>query len=109
MSKAKQSEIEIQKANLRKWLKPGDTLHTVLDHVSQSGMSRDIRVVIITKDGEVLHPNYAVSTVLGYPRAKRGDGMRVGGGGMEPSRTHINGASDHDGFLRVLGGWRRSD
>lgn len=70
-------------ANLRKWIKPGDTVHTILDHVSSSGMSRDIRVVLIDKDGNTTHPNWAVQVLLGYPRAKRGDGMRVGGCGMD--------------------------
>ena len=63
-------------ANLRKWLKPGDTVHTILDHVSRSGMSRNIRVVLL-KDGEAFHPNYAVSVVLGMSRAKHGDGISL--------------------------------
>ena len=70
------------RANLRKWIKPGDTVHTLLEHVSRSGMSRTIRVVLL-KDGEALHPNYAVSTLLGYPCAKRGNGFNVGGCGMD--------------------------
>ena len=75
---------EVQEAfdTLRKMLKPGDTVHTILDNVSRSGMSRDIRVVVL-RDGEAMHPNYSVSVLLGYPRAKRGDGMRVGGCGMD--------------------------
>lgn len=67
---------------LRKWIKPGDTVHTILDHVSRSGMSRSIRVVLL-KDSEVLHPNHAVSVLLGYPRAKHGDGFTVNGCGMD--------------------------
>lgn len=71
---------------LRKWLKPGDTVYTVLDRVSRSGMSRDIRVVLLAcENGQAvdMHPNHAVACVLGYPRATRGDGMRVGGCGMD--------------------------
>lgn len=83
MTKHSKAEIEEQKDKLRKWLKPGDTVHTVLDHVSRSGMSRDIRLVIIGKDGTTLHPNYAAQVILGYPHAKRGDGLRVGGCGMD--------------------------
>jgi len=67
---------------LRKWIKPGDTVHTILDNVSRSGMSRTIRVVLL-QDSEALHPNHAVSTLLGYSRAKRGDGFVVGGCGMD--------------------------
>ncbi len=80
VSKAEKQEAFI---NLRKWIKPGDTVHTILDHVSRSGMSRTIRVILIDKDGDVSHPNYAISTLLGYPRAKRGDGFNVGGCGMD--------------------------
>ena len=82
MTNYSKTEIAEAKANLRKWIKPGDTVHTILDHVSSSGMSRDIRVVLL-RDGEATHPNYSVSVALGYPRAKRGDGMRVGGCGMD--------------------------
>ena len=82
MTKYTKSEQAEAFANLRKWLKPGDTVHTIVDNVSRSGMSRDIRVLIL-RDGEATHPNWAVSVLLGYPRAKRGDGMRVGGCGMD--------------------------
>ena len=33
-------------ARLREWLKPGDTVYTILEHVSSSGMSRAIRFVL---------------------------------------------------------------
>lgn len=81
---------------LREWIQPGDTVYTILDHVSKSGMSRDIRVVLLKADDQGrkgkgrgtryavdLHPNWAVSVVLGLPRASKGDGMRVGGCGMD--------------------------
>lgn len=86
MTKQAEKEKAEQVEQLRKWLKPGDTVYTVLDNVSRSGMSRTIRVVLMKcEDGEPrdLHPNYAVSTVLGYRRAKRGDGFVVGGCGMD--------------------------
>lgn len=82
MAKYSKAQIEESLANLRKWLKPGDTVHTILDHVSSSGMSRNIRVVLL-RSGEAMHPNYAISVVLGLRRAKRGDGMVVGGCGMD--------------------------
>ena len=83
MSKATKAEKAEAFSNLRKWIKPGDTVHTIMDHVSSSGMSRNIRVVLVDKDGDITHPNWAVSVLLGYPRAKHGDGMRVGGCGMD--------------------------
>lgn len=84
--KYSKQEVAESFANLRKWLKPGDTVYTILDHVSRSGMSRDIRVVLLkSENGEAIasHPNYSVACVLGYPRASRGDGLRVGGCGMD--------------------------
>lgn len=114
---------------LREWIKPGDTVYTVLDSVSRSGMSRQIRVLVPylrteveyapgrwreDADGELehaddcaqrvisaaectcyvangarrqtidfLHPNHSVAIALGMRRAKRGDGLVVGGCGMD--------------------------
>ena len=85
-TKAAQAERETELEWMRKHLQPGDTLFTILDHVSSSGMSRNIRFVILTcHDGKPvqLHPNYAAEKILGYRRAKRGDGVVVGGCGMD--------------------------
>lgn len=82
MAKYSKTEVEQARAKLREWIKPGDTVHTILDHVSRSGMSRTIRVVLL-KNSDALHPNHAVATVLGYPQAKRGDALVVGGCGMD--------------------------
>jgi hypothetical protein len=94
-------------ARLREWIKSGDTVYTILDHVSRSGMSRRIRVVIPQierhqipsvdrKTGKELgglslsdpkvdfiHPNHAVAAALGLSQAKQGDGLIVGGCGMD--------------------------
>ena len=48
MTKAKKAEQAEAIARLREWIKPGDTVYTILDHVSSSGMSRAIRVVLPT-------------------------------------------------------------
>lgn len=60
---------------LREWIKPGDTVYTILDHVSASGMRRAIRVVIpvVGEDGRIdhLHPNWAVGKALGLRHWKR--------------------------------------
>ena len=85
-TKAAQAERETELEWMRKHLQPGDTLFTILDHVSSSGMSRNIRFVILTcHDGKPvqLHSNYAAEKILGYRRAKRGDGVVVGGCGMD--------------------------
>jgi len=76
------TQVDEARAQLLKWLKPGDTVHTICDNVSRSGMSRTLRVVVI-RDGELLHPNWSVAVLLGLSHAKRGDGMRVDGCGMD--------------------------
>lgn len=85
---AKASEVKEARERLIEWLKPGDTVYIIVDHVSASGMSRNIRCVLLKYDEERkevidLHPNWAVQTVLGYRRAKKGDGFVVGGCGMD--------------------------
>ena len=78
-------------AKLREWIKPGDTVYTVLDAVSRSGMSRQIRVVLLTTNEQgqcdTLHPNWAVGKALGLRHAKRNgyeqDALVIGGAGMD--------------------------
>jgi hypothetical protein len=85
MTKYSKSEIAEAQTTLRKWIKLGDTVYTVLDHVSRSGMCRHIRLQLIKcEDGEprILHPNWNAARVLGYSMAKR-DGLVVGGCGMD--------------------------
>lgn len=84
----KRSSLKTQERNaaierLRGWLKPGDTVCTILRHVSASGMQREIGIVIPTPDGgRFLHPNHAVATALGLRLGKR-DGVIVNGCGMD--------------------------
>ena len=42
---------------LRRWIKPGDTIHTQLKSVSRSGMSRVIQVIKIHCDPERKEPD----------------------------------------------------
>lgn len=79
---AKQTEKQEAIARLREWVKPGDTIYTVLRNTSRSGMSREIGIVLISKNGSMLHPNYMVAKALGYRVGKR-DGVIVGGCGMD--------------------------
>lgn len=90
MTKASQAERDQAIAQLREWIKPGDTVYTILDHVSASGMSRAIRVVLLhCKDGKAidLHPNYSIGKALGLRHWKRNghtqDALIVGGCGMD--------------------------
>ena len=81
LTKAQQAERAEAIEQLRQWLKPGDTVYTILRHVSRSGMQREIGVVIL-KDGCDMHPNYLVSQAIGARLGKR-DGVIMGGCGMD--------------------------
>jgi hypothetical protein len=45
-TKAAREARQAATAQLREWIKPGDTVYTILEHVSRSGMRREIRVVL---------------------------------------------------------------
>lgn len=83
MTKAEQKEQERQEA--KKWLldyiKPGDTIHTVIRHVSRSGMMRHIDVVLLREEG-ALYMSYHVAKLLDYNTAEDGS-LKVGGCGMD--------------------------
>jgi hypothetical protein len=66
---------------LHELLKPGDVVTTVLFHVSASGMSRDIGVIIARED-RVIDITWQVAQALDYPLAKK-QGLRVSGCGMD--------------------------
>jgi hypothetical protein len=90
MTKAQKAEQREAIDQLRQWIKPGDTVYTILDHVSTSGMSRAIRVLVPScQDGSVdfIHPNYATGKALGLRHWKRNgheqDALVVGGCGMD--------------------------
>lgn len=107
LTKAQQTARDEAIAQLKEWIKPGDTVYTILDHVSSSGMSRAIRVLIprikyaYDTDGvdslsvvqgvatgvEFWHPNYAVGEALGLKHWKKNgyekDALVVGGCGMD--------------------------
>ena len=76
-----EQEAKQEAEYLEKLLKPGDTVFTVLRHVSQSGMSRDISVIAIV-DSKPLDISHRVATLLKYNRAKDGS-IKIGGCGMD--------------------------
>ena len=86
MARITKSERAEAIARLRDWIKPGDTVYTILRHVSRSGMQREIGIVLLSteRDGRTvdLHPNHAVATALDYRLGKH-DGVIVGGCGMD--------------------------
>lgn len=128
-----QLEAKEQLENLHRWIKPGDTVYTILRHVSRSGMMRHISVVVIDKDGSTTHPNYATAKVTGLPLVRLGgfnDAVKVGGCGMDmgfhvveslsramfpdgftcigekcPSNDHTNGDRDYTPHHHKSGGY----
>ena len=73
---------------LREWVKPGDTLFTILRHVSRSGMQRTIDVVMIGDDKrgngpEVSALGWNIAQALGMPFDSDREGVKVGGCGMD--------------------------
>lgn len=85
MTKAEKLEVatlkEEARAYLLKLLKPGDTIYTVLNHVSRSGMSRSISLYVV-KDGENVYLSGYAARVMGEKR-DRFDGITIGGCGMD--------------------------
>lgn len=118
LTKDAQAERDEAIGKLREWIRPGDTVYTILDHVSNSGMSRIIRVVLLKceqhsqfpADSTVtdLHPNYLIGKALGYShgrrRGKETDGLRVDGCGMDMGYHLIDSLSSALGY-RVRHRW----
>ena len=72
-------------AKLREWIKPGDTVHTILRHVSTSGMSRSISLVHMGGDGRepIGDFTYLAARAMGDKIDQKNGGIKVGGGGMD--------------------------
>lgn len=66
---------------LRAMLTPGTTVHTGLDHVSRSGMSRRISVYIV-RDGDITDITWLVAKA-GYGKLHAQGGISMGGCGMD--------------------------
>jgi hypothetical protein len=84
LSKAKQLERTEAIARLREFLKPGDTVYTIVHHVARSGMSRDIALIKLV-DGEprYLSHNAAIACGNRLVNAHGHDAIRIGGCGMD--------------------------
>ena len=67
---------------LKKALKPGMTVHTVLRHRSSSGMTRSISLGLCSKEG-FADITWAAAHLLGLPVDQRDGGAKVGGCGMD--------------------------
>jgi len=78
----KLSEREKTVLGLRELLKPGDTVYTKLNHISRSGMTRSIEVMVF-RDNAPVNVTYSVSEVLGYKIHNKHWGLKVVGCGMD--------------------------
>lgn len=67
---------------LRNLVKPGDTVYTILRHVSRSGMQRTIGVVVMA-DGKPFDVTGWVGKALGWSVDRDRWGVKVGGAGMD--------------------------
>lgn len=76
------SEKEYARERLKELIRPGDTVFTILRHVSRSGMSRVIDVVVF-KDNHVFNIGSLVAKFLGYAYDAKREGVKVDGAGMD--------------------------
>lgn len=76
------AEREESLAAMREHFKPGQTVYTILRHVSASGMSRSISVITVD-GGDVRQWDWAVCRVLGENLDQRREGVKVSGCGMD--------------------------
>lgn len=81
-SKSKQAERQEAINHLRKILKPGDTVYTILRHRSRSGMSRVIDLYAEGPDGPREIGWWAADAIGEKYDHDRG-GIRIGGCGMD--------------------------
>lgn len=86
---------ELAREQLLAMLQPGDTVQTILRHVSRSGMTRAISPVFNGKD-----ISYLVGPVVGYRLDRRHDGLKVEGCGMDMGFHLVYGLS-----RRLFQGW----
>lgn len=82
MSKQKQAEMTEWREKLARMLKPGDTVYTILRHVSRSGMSRRIGVAF-GRNGDFRDWDGVVAAALGERWDRDKGGVIVGGCGMD--------------------------
>jgi hypothetical protein len=82
-TKAQQREQAEAVERLREMIHPGDTVRTILRHVSASGMSRSISLIIIDEDGDTFDVSWIAARALGDRIDQKNDGIKVSGCGMD--------------------------
>ncbi len=81
-TKAQETDRAEALAELRKMLRPGDTVYTVLQHCARSGMSRSISL-LIGRGRDIKKLDWHAMHALGYRFDKKHGGLVVGGCGMD--------------------------
>lgn len=64
-------------------VKPGDTIYTILRHVSASGMSRVIDLKVVLPDGSIGQIGWNAARAMGMKYDTNKEGIRIGGAGMD--------------------------
>lgn len=83
-TKVKKTEQAAAVERLRQWVKPGDTVYCILRHVSKSGMSRVIDLIVFDKEsGEFYRIGYNAALALGRGYDEKHEGVKVNGAGMD--------------------------
>jgi hypothetical protein len=84
-TKAEKAAQEFAIEQLRAMLKKGDRLYTVLRHVSQSGMSRNISVLRVNESGEIETIDWLIHRAGIFKRTNSNnkEGLKVTGCGMD--------------------------
>lgn len=82
MTKKEQSEQNEARETLRGILKPGQTVYTILRHVSRSGMQRSISLLVQEPDG-MREISYLVARAMDYKIDRDRGGIKAGGCGMD--------------------------
>lgn len=95
-------------AQLHTYIKPGDTIYTILRHCSSSGMTRVIDLKIIGQDTpRIYNIGFNTAIALGLKWDYKNEGIRISGVGMDMgfnlvyslSRTLFNQKSPGNTFL----------
>jgi hypothetical protein len=84
-AQARQDRDYAREQLLTHYVNEGSRVYTILRHVSSSGMSRDISLVVADKDGRISDITYYAADALGYRLIERNGfrAIRVNGCGMD--------------------------
>lgn len=78
----KKMEVTEEETTLKKWIKPGVTVWTLLRHRAPSGMSRVLDVYVMV-DNEPLRLTWSVAKVLDWTYDRKHEGVKVNGCGLD--------------------------